>query len=89
MSTTKNKRGRPVQAKPSKTKLKNRKIGVESMLQMIAHRHKVKRPENFLSDRFDVDVYAIRQWLVRGVPKAIQSEFSELAGVSVEVVAAL
>lgn len=55
---------------------------IETLLSYIAQRYNKKRPENFLSDLFDVDVYAIRQWTVRGIPMRHREKFAELVGIS-------
>lgn len=62
---------------------KNRlKKKMEALLQLVAQRHKRKRPENFLSDFFDVEVYAVRQWVARGIPKKHRKAFADLVGMT-------
>jgi hypothetical protein len=57
---------------------------VEGLFDKIARRHKVKRPENFLSEEFDIEVYGVRQWTVRGIPPMHRERFAQLAGVSLK-----
>ena len=54
----------------------------EWLLLSIKVLHNCNRAETFLSDRFDVSVYAIRQWSVRGIPLRFEEEIAELAGIS-------
>ncbi len=55
---------------------------IEGLLTTIAKRHKVKRPENFLSEEFDIEVYGVRQWTVRGIPMDKRDRFAELLGIT-------
>lgn len=57
---------------------------VENLFQKVAEKNSVKRPENLLSDVFDVAVYAIRQWTVRGIPVDKRDRFAKLAGITRE-----
>lgn len=70
-------RPRSIVARKNRNVIKNT---IEDLFAVIAMRHNKKRPENFLSDVFDVEVYAVRQWTVRGIPKRLREEFADLAG---------
>ena len=57
---------------------------VEGLFELIAKKNSVKRPENLLSDTFDIEVYGVRQWTVRGVPRSKRDTFARLAGITRE-----
>lgn len=57
---------------------------MEGLLVRVAERQGVKRPENFLSERYDIEVYAVRQWVARGIPLRHRADFAALAGMSLE-----
>jgi ribosomal protein L23 len=84
---TKNKRpqGRPRSIIPKKNKETIKEV-IENLFSMIASRHKVKRIENFLSEKFDVSVYAVRMWTTRGIPRDIRPAVAKLAGLPVHQV---
>jgi hypothetical protein len=58
---------------------------MEAILCDIASRYKRKRPENYLSDTLDVEVYAIRQWTVRGVPRKHRDTVAKMIKVPREI----
>lgn len=74
-------RGRPRSIIQKKNKKKIKEV-VENIFSAIASKHDLKRVENFLSDRFDVSVYAVRMWTTRGIPVALREEVARLAGMS-------
>jgi hypothetical protein len=55
---------------------------IENLFTKIAEKHGVKRPENLLSDTFDIEVYGVRQWTVRGIPLDKRDTFAKLAGIT-------
>lgn len=57
---------------------------VECLFLKVAEKNGVKRPENLLSDTFDIEVYGVRQWTVRGVPRSKRDIFAQLAGITRE-----
>jgi hypothetical protein len=71
------KRHKPIYIKPADFKQQ-----IERLYDKIARKFDRKRPENYLSDAFDVEVYAVRQWTVRGIPKRFRDQFAELVGIS-------
>jgi hypothetical protein len=57
---------------------------MQDVFETIALLHGCKRIENFLSEEFDVSVYAVRQWTTRGVPIRLRERLAHLAGMSVD-----
>lgn len=68
----------------SKKKVRSFKDRIEALINLVGIRHSKKRPENLLSDTFDVEVYAVRQWVTRGIPKKHRKVFADLAGITLK-----
>lgn len=62
------------------------KTKIQDLAHRISKRHNVLRPDNLLSDKAGVSVYAVRQWYVRGIPRKHRPLVARLAGVELEVV---
>lgn len=62
------------------------KSKIQAITQRIAKRHNILRPDNLISDRAGVSVYAVRQWYVRGIPEKHRDTVAELAGVERKLV---
>ncbi|TXH17356.1 MAG: hypothetical protein E6R03_04075 [Hyphomicrobiaceae bacterium] len=85
MSIKKRPQGRPRSIIPAQNRETIKEV-VEGIFAAIAKRHGVKRVENFLSEEFDVSVYAVRMWCTRGIPRAIRGDVAKLAGIPVHQV---
>jgi ribosomal protein L20A (L18A) len=59
---------------------------IEKLLRKIAVKHTTKFPEVIISQFANVSVYAVRQWLTRGIARAHIPLVANLAGEEVDVV---
>jgi Asp/Glu/hydantoin racemase len=61
-----------------------RRAYVEKLLKKISDRHGGKRPDMIIAAFADVSVYAVRQWLTRGVARHHRQLVANLADMPVE-----
>lgn len=76
-------RSKPGPKPPHVDPIKRRSY-VEKLLKKISERHGGKRPDMIIATFADVSVYAVRQWLTRGVAKHHRNLVANLADIPLD-----